>query len=146
MTTTNIKAGRDLARAQIGQRLCFSVDLLTWGLPLTRAQTVVLSEVVFLPPSGEQPATVGGALVQVGGVGVKDGVVLRPRSGALAVRQGGTWHLGWDVVGWHPASKGWYRIDSKGRMLPLHLTAFAVGVGRHLFAPTLRQREYPPTR
>ena len=142
----NINAGRELARVQPGQRLCFNVDLLTLGLPLTTTQTVILSEVVFLPPSGEQQATVGGSLVQVGGISVKDGVVLRPRSGALAVRQDGTWRLGWSVVGWHPAKKGWYRIDSKGRMLPLYHADFAVGVGRHLFAPALRQREYLPAR
>lgn len=132
----NINAGQELALAQPGQRLRFRVDLLTLGLPLTPTQTVILSDVVFLPPSGEHQATVGGSLVRVGGISTRDGVILRPLSGALAVRQGGTWRLGWSVVGWHPAKKGWYRIDNKDRMLPLHHTDFAVGIGRHLFVPS----------
>ncbi len=135
----NIDAVRDLSQVQPGQRLCFNVDLLTMGLPLPPTQTVILSEAVFLSPSGDQRASVSGSLVQVGGISVKDGVVLRPRSGALAVRQPGAWRLGWSVVGWHAAKKCWYRIDSKGRMLPLQHVDFVVGVGRHLFAPSLCQ-------
>lgn len=125
----------DLTRAPVGSRLRVCADEKNLGLPLPRGQSVVLSNVTFLPPDAEHRASVSGALLRVGGVGRRDGVLLREGSGALAVRLGSEWRLGWRVAGYHPERKAWYWIDVRrpGTLMPLYHVDVAVGIGRHLF-------------
>jgi len=128
-----IIAGRDLSRARPGERVRIHADLTTLGLPLTPAQTVVLANVDFVPIDGDRPASVIGALVRTGRRGLRDGVLLRESSGALAVRLGAGWRLGWRVAGFHPGKHGWYALDEANMMVPLLHVDVAVGVGKHLF-------------
>lgn len=141
-----ITAGRDLARARPGERVCIHADLTTLGLPLTTVQTVVLANVNFVPPEGSRPASVVGALVRAGRQGLRDGVLLREGSGALAVRLGTGWRLGWRAAGYHPGKRGWYALDEAGLLVPLHRVDVAVGAGRHLFVRIPGEREYPRGR
>lgn len=141
-----ITAGRDLSRARPGERVRIHADLTTLGLPLTAVQTVVLANVNFVPPDGERPASVIGALVRTGRQGLRDGVLLREGSGALAVRLGGGWRLGWRAAGFHPGKRGWYALDEANAMIPLYQVDVAVGVGAHLFVRIPSEREYPHGR
>lgn len=143
---TSINAGRDLARVAPGERVRIHADLTTLGLPLTPVQTVILSNVAFVSPEGERQASVVGALIRTGRRGLRDGVLLREGSGALAVRLGGGWRLGWRVAGFHPGKRGWYALDESERMVVLHHVDVAVGVGHHLFVRIPSDREYPHGR